>query len=222
MKLQQIKRQLEREVKAHPGRAAALGLVLLVAGYMWAPLVWGAFTGGSKNRPVSEAPAAAPQPSTATSSDPATAAADVAEPTGREAEPSWREIVQWMQDDPRMLPVNDFSPVRNPFAVHAAVVQHTADDEPDAPPDVAPITPDMVGLSLTSTAIGSERRAAMINGRAYSQGERVVANLNGRAIEFYLVEVHDRHVVLLHGNQQLQLRMEPTVLEEVGVEVPDG
>jgi hypothetical protein len=34
--------------------------------------------------------------------------------------------------------------------------------------------------------------------------------------------VHDRHVVLLHGNQQFQLKMAPTVLEEVGVEVPDG
>jgi hypothetical protein len=215
VKLQQIKRQLEREVKAHPGRAAALGLVILVAGYMWAPLVWSAFAGGSKSPPGGEAPAAVPPPSTAASSDPATAAADA-------AEPSWRQIVQWMQDDPRMLPVNDFSPVRNPFAVRAAVVRQTADGEPDASTEVEPMTPDLAGLSLSSTAIGSERRAAMINDRAYSQGERIVANVHGRAIEFYLVEVHDRHVVLLHGNQQFQLKMAPTVLEEVGVEVPDG
>jgi hypothetical protein len=113
-----------------------------------------------------------------------------------------------MQDDPRMLPVNDFSPVRNPFAVRAAVVRQTADGEPDASTEVEPMTPDLAGLSLSSTAIG--------------QGERIVANVHGRAIEFYLVEVHDRHVVLLHGNQQFQLKMAPTVLEEVGVEVPDG
>ena len=40
MKLDKLARQLRRDVAASPKKAVALGLMVLVALYFWAPMVW--------------------------------------------------------------------------------------------------------------------------------------------------------------------------------------
>ena len=74
--------------------------------------------------------------------------------------------------------------------------------QPPAPPD---LTPEQSGLVLQSTAVGPRIRTAMINSRAYHEGQTVKAP---KEIDhFKLVKIESNFVVLELNGKQYQLKL---------------
>ena len=76
----------------------------------------------------------------------------------------------------------------------------------------AEVTPEGLGLQLVSTVVGRRGGFATINGRAYAEREIVrVANQDGDQgedwLEFRLVKVLPRAVLLERGGKQYQLQL---------------
>ena len=167
---------------ANPKKAAALGLLLLVAAYFWAPLVWGYFGKGDQAGvpPVAAAPppgAQGPAPNTAVP------APEVPAPTPLPvARHSWQQLARWIERDERMKPAAEVAGRRDPFRpVRPPVVaRQPASTKPNIKKRADEITPAKLGWTLTSTIIGS-RRMALIDGGAFALGDVIVAGEDGRA-----------------------------------------
>jgi len=203
VKLGQLAKQLRREATANPKKAGVLGLLAVVALWFWAPLVWGWIFGNeeeegvkaaqatAQSAPASPTSAALPTPS---GGSPESDAAAKKEETPRHP---WQQLVQWMDDDPRMLPASALSGQRDPFV--ATDLEITQDKSNDAFPEV---TPKSLGMVLTATMISPRHRVARINEASYQVGQTVKVTKDGREIGFTLEEVHRRQVVLSrHGNR---------------------
>ncbi len=83
-----------------------------------------------------------------------------------------------------------------------------------APPPPADVTPQETGLVLRSTVIGPRNRTAMINDRAYHEGQ--IVKTPKETERFKLVRIETRYVVLENNGKQYQLKL-PTV-EVAGVD----
>jgi hypothetical protein len=71
------------------------------------------------------------------------------------------------------------------------------------PPAVA-VTPESLGLKLSGTLIGTERRVAIINGASYVEGRELrIAD----DIVFVLAKVSARKVVLARGQERFVLEL---------------
>lgn len=184
-------RQLKREVKARPGKAALLGVLALIAlGVVLARLRG---TAGAGTAAGSSAQA-----------DLGAAAAPVASQAAGKTQLAWHELAVLLERSPAMQPVLAMaSGGRDPFAraVVAAVEPATQDDQECATVEQ---TPSELGLKLTSTVIGPRQRKAVISGKVYEQGAQVPA---GQEIVFELVEIHREHVVLMRGSRTYELRI---------------
>ncbi|MCA9247869.1 MAG: hypothetical protein KDA42_12155 [Planctomycetales bacterium] len=201
------KEQLIREAKAKPGKTAVLGLLLVVAIWFWAPLV-------AKWLPASDGTTSPASTSTA-----AVAAAIVSTPQTREIvnpsqpSPTWREVAHWMSQDQMMTAAPGVDKVE-PFG--AAVVQPSPDDSTAVESQPAEIasksfaesTPAELGIRLTSTIVGSQKRIAMINGRPYAEGRPFVFRAGDRAIEFQVTRIQAQQIVLSQGEKQHTLKIE--------------
>ena len=208
----QLTRRLRREVTANPRKAAILGLLALVALYFWAPLLWGWIAGGNSEAEPAQA-AATPEgmPPVLSRLAPFSPPAAVNRPpAGQGKEPltsySWDRLARWIEDDPRMKPAREFASRRDPFH---AVVQEVA-EKPDseqikAAEAAAAVTPESLGLVLSSTLIGPHRRTALVNGRTYEQGRTIELAKDGRPFEFTLSEVHPRRIVLKREGRRYEL-----------------
>ncbi len=196
-----LTRQLRRELTANPKKAGVLGLLGLVALYFWAPLVWGWV--------VKEKPTNQPASSSVAANAPPPAWAEVAKesPTTAEKEttttPPWDQLVEWIKQDPNTSPAGELGHLRDPFRAVGKEVAKTDPGEeeknkaaPKPQPVVVDATPGELGLALSSTVIGSRRRAALINGRTYELGQTIKIDKDGQHIAFVLVEVHPWKAVL--------------------------
>jgi len=211
--LGKIGKRLKREAKANPKKAVLLGLVTLVAFYFWMPLVWGWIQ--PKTTEVASMPQAENEriagvsPGTALAA-PAASVAPSPSP-GAAKRPSWRQIEQARQEDPRTRSVEQLSNAREPFGSvgnepSGLEVKHEQELPPPRPMVVAP---SEAGLGLSSTIIGSQRRVAQINGKTYAEGQHIelVKEPDGRAMAYRLVEVHPRRVVLEADGQRFDLTL---------------
>ncbi len=196
MNLQQFQQRLQRDLKRNPKQAAALGLLLVVAAWFWAPLVWGWLPKGSPAAPQ----AASPSLAAAT----AAGAPQAADAPASERLPSWSELVDWMKNDPLMAPATHLPHDRNPFASPMVAAQEA---EQSASRAALAWTPEQAGLVLSSTIVGPTRRTALINGRAYAQGRQIVQMHGQEPIVFQLAEVHPKHVVLVRDDQRYKLKL---------------
>lgn len=203
--LNKITRQLRREAVANPKKAGVLGLLAVVALWFWAPLVAGWFAdedaaAGAKDKTPTKV-AAALKPSAAIE-DPAA----VATQRPQEVQHSWQQLVQWMDDDPRMSPPVAISTNRDPFAsVDPPKTEEELEKESDEN-TLADATPEGLGMVLSSTIVGPARRVAMINGRPYAEGKIVRLDKGGQQIEFKLAEVHLRSVWLERDGERFELK----------------
>lgn len=213
MDIKQFTRRLRREVRTNPKKAAILGLLCVVALYYWAPLVWN-WMGGRKSADLAQADVAAttnPAPNPPASA-PLAGAGVVAEP-GKASQPAgpsrpWQQVVQWIEQDPTMKPAAARSQRRDPFHPATGEVAANEEEEPDEAQTAEAakdLTPDALGVQLTSTLIGPQRRVAMINGRPCQEGRTIAMAKDGQQVEFKLCEVHPRRVVLERDGKRYEL-----------------
>lgn len=221
MTIQRLIKQLRREATANPKKAGVLGLLVLVALYFWFPVVtdWLNGTGSSARRAAS---AAGSGSGTEEHHSGAEGAGLAAPPFARDngersagegtAGPAWRweELASWRESDPRTAPLREWSLARDPFRREnraAATVEQ-------APPQAvaATATPESLGLVLSGTIVSEERRAAVIGGRVYTEGNRVELVRDGEPIAFQLTRIGPRRVVLERQGEHYEL-----VLPERGI-----
>jgi hypothetical protein len=190
--LEKLQRQLVRDLKKNPAKAGTLALLAVVCIWFWIPLVF-------KREPAAAAAATVP-PATAALA-PAAASSSAAP---AEAAVAWQELDRQINTDPQMRPANltKLAQERNPFAMTAVIAEqkraaqeeqskHKPDQpEPGPPPES---TPDEAGLVLSSTLIGTNKRAALIGGRVYEEGAQVEADDGSK---FRLAHIEAQRVLL--------------------------
>jgi hypothetical protein len=190
MSVSKLQKQLLRDLKRSPGKAAVLAVLCVVAIWFWAPLLFG---GGKK-------------PAKTAKSDETIAveAVSPAAPTTTAAVKgvSWQRLIELVESEPRMRSANLESPTEQPFGGS----QPTANDLDQPNRAVAPATaeaaPDPAKFRVTSTLLGPRRRVAVINGRPYTEGEELVA---GEDSQYVIARVTDRSVWLEHNGTRFEL-----------------
>ena len=203
--LNKLTKQLRREVTANPKKAAILGLLAVVALWFWAPLVWGwVAPDGENTAKAVELDADIPPtlPIERTKNYKTTQ-----QKTG-ETRHHWKQVVEWMEDDPLTSTANIIISKRDPFHMQKPeMVEETV--EPEIEPEIVQkdLTPEELGLVLSSTIIGKRRRLAQISGKTIELGGFVNVTKDDRQYEFKLVEVQHRMVVLQRNSERFELRI---------------
>jgi hypothetical protein len=193
-----LARKLRREFKANPKKGIALGILFVIAGYFWAPMLSGWLGMGSAQPPpaagtMAAAPAADVSPATVKPNGPATPAR------------SWRELAKSIDDDPRMRPA-DATAERDPF--HSNAVELTEQDTLEAFAARQPaITPADAGIVLSSTIVGPTQRVARVAGTTYRVGDRIRTGRDGRGVEFVVAQIEPRSVVLMRDGHRYEVKL---------------
>ena len=197
MNYQRLIRQLRREAVGNPKKAAILGLLALVALWFWAPLVWG-WVAPKKKATASSATktvaVATPESQASTHRE-----YSDTEESAQQALPAWHEIAKWRKNDPRSLAATWTATQRDPFT---PVENKSAENLDNLDND---LTPERLGMVLSSTIVGPQHRVAVINGETYSPGATVTVTSSGKTIQFVLAEIHPRRIVLMRGGQRFEL-----------------
>ena len=203
MKLDKLAKQLRRDLAANPKKAAALGLMALVALYFWAPLAWGWISpqGGKKSA----------QPLALILTD------DPEQPTQaakrRASQFRWEKVRQLVAADARMASAALDRSWLDPFTPQSPPPEAAA-----APTGIgaAPITaksdltPDQAGIVLSGVLVGGKRRMATINGETYGEGSTIKIAKEGlfSAVEFRLARITRRGVELERNGKTYPLLLD--------------
>jgi len=227
MSLQKLSKQLKRELKANPQKAGMLGVLVLVAGWFWGPLVFKSEE--KKKTPAVAASATTPTTAGATTSG-TTDVAAVPSTAGKERM-DWRELSSRLQSESAMTSVFGNSvpgksakhEARNPFDAPVITEVEPEEDELYALLEAANeaglfddetkpvITKEMNSaalnaypLQLSSTLVGSRARTAIINGKAYPQG-KTIGKIN--EVELVLEYVDPRSATIAWNGAKRELRI---------------
>jgi hypothetical protein len=219
--LQKLGRQLRREATASPKKTMVLGVLVLVAAWFWAPLIWGWTNGDDDSASaaaVASSASVAPLAATATQPAPSPVPPTTAQATVSERpRHPWQKLVEWMEADSRTLAATVVSDRRDPFHPPKTAVVQQESEEPSLPEpeqDVADVAPADVGLVLSSTIVGAHRRTARINGKGYEEGNTIEREKNGVVIRFQLTEIYPRRVVLTRNGKRFDLKIPSRVSPE--------
>jgi hypothetical protein len=213
--LGKLARQLRREMLANPKKAAALGLVVLVAMYFWAPLIAGWCQGEKDNKTAVVLPtaagAASPAAMSARAEPQGTATGLSAAPRPKEPQSRmnpWDKIVEWMDKSPWTKSAGPLKVERDPFLPAKTEV---AEEKKAPPKPVEPdVTPQSLGVALSGTIIGAGRRTAWINGKTYVPGATVeLTTKDGKHFAFTLDAVEARRIVLQRQGKQFEVKLSP-------------
>jgi hypothetical protein len=203
VKLERLVKQLQRDAKANPKKAALLGLMVLVALYFWAPLVW-QWIGPAEGGQRPSAPVAL------------ILTDDPAEPGQRLARSQtafrWDKVQQRISSDPLMASAVWDAAWTDPFASRTAAAG-TAAATAEAP-GADGRSAEEAGLILTSVLIGGQRRTATINGRTYTEGELVGGGAGARPMStpFRITRVEHGMVEMERDGATYRLEMRPAQL----------
>jgi hypothetical protein len=209
VKLDKLVKQLRRDLLGNPKKAAALALMLLVALYFWAPLVTKWFV------PAKASAVATTVAGLILEDDPD----DGKRPGPRGQIFRWDKIRELISKDERMTSAVLDNTLVDPFRVAepppetAAILQPGATEPMPMPvpaPEQPAIDPATAGLTLASVVVGPRRSSAMINGRAYREGQliRVTTSQHGAAaIEFQLVLIDRLGAELESGGKRWRLSL---------------
>jgi len=201
--LEKTIRRLRREATANPKKAAVLGLMLLVALYFWAPLVWG-WVGKPAKTTASKAPD--PNASLVPQFSAAMAAAGPAKTVQPEApQHPWHVVAEWIDGDPHMQPASLAATARDPFRRAEPQVEKKAALNSD--PVKTPVTAEAVGLVLSGTIIGPIRRVAVISGKTYREGATIEVNNKGQKVKLKLLEITPQQTVLQYEDARWVLKL---------------
>jgi hypothetical protein len=198
MSAQSLPQQLVRDLRRNPKKAGLLALLAGVALWFWAPLFTSWFKSGEGASADAEQPTAAVV--TPVLASPGGAKVAEAAKVAETAAQTWQQLVRWMDQDPRrkadQLPLE-----RNPFAPHKPPTKPVSEPAKIAKP--LPDNPQKLGLKLTGTLLGPGKRMALINGRAYAEGQTVKASAD---ISFVVRQVEERKVTLERQGEVLVLQ----------------
>lgn len=206
MNLGRLIRQLRREVAAHPQKAAALGLMLAVALYLWGPLVWKGLSTTMMAR-TGQADMAA----LILTDDPV----EQPQVQGRASRPTFR----WEKIRPLLAEEGLHRPARwepswvDPFAISAgpAASPEPSEGEPSRPAAPEPATLDVGKMFvLSSILIGPRRRLATINGDTFAEGDVVPAlgpAADAAGLTFRVVRIFRDGVELEAARQRWVLKL---------------
>jgi len=227
--VERLKRQFQRELKANPKKAGILGLLVAVALWFWAPLVWGWFAkepAGNATTPTAttgpNTTAAATEPA---AGGPAAGGSPPGDAAGAAATISWTERAARMDRDPRRKPAVNVAGHRDPFAgarpaVIATFTEQTEQEVADL--EARAVTPQDAGLVVTSTIVGPLRRVALIGGRAYKVGDTIAATTGTDKFEFRLVDVRPHSVMVAAGGQEYELTIDSgSLADALGFEIDE-
>jgi hypothetical protein len=189
--------KLRREIAANPKKAGVLALLLIVAIWFWAPLLGKWFgkpeTDVKDGTPTQNSAFASPAAGGGVGASSHSATESAISVKGKLPHRPWRQLVTWIEQDPRMSPATELAIGRDPFKLLPieAMEKKRAEPASEQQPD---LTPTLAGLVLTTTIVGRGQSIALIGGEAYKEGS-VVAALRGDG-RFRIVEIRPREVIL--------------------------
>ena len=166
-----------------------LGVLLLVAAWFWAPLVYGWVAGKKPNASPPAVTTTSPAAATSTAT-PTTAAATTQPAVTPPAD--WRTVSQWIDNDPRMHTATA-TPARDPLV--PVVSNEVKEEEKPEVAEIVDVKPDVAGLVLSSTLVGTKRSVAQISGKTYRTGEQVSGGKEDQKLIFTLSRIGPRFVV---------------------------
>jgi len=195
---QTLGQQALRDLRRNPKKAGLLALLAGVAIWFWAPLVAGWFQGEELVNAVGTQPVP-DQGATAPAMPEAVKAVEVAKAADAPAQ-TWQQLVRWMEQDPRRK-ADDIRLERDPFAPPPKPPARPVSERPKAAVPT-PVNPEKMDLKLSGTVVGPEQRVALINGRAYAEGQTVKVSSD---IVFVVRHVEARKVTLERDGKRLVL-----------------
>jgi hypothetical protein len=206
VKLDKLARQLRRDISASPKKAAALGLMLVVACYFWAPMVWGWI------KPGRGQPRVTADSGVILDDDPPD---PVTQARKSKHVFAWEKVRKAVTADPRMTSALFDTAWRDPFRHQGNQLtseQALAAAAQGEKPIVPEVDPSSAGLTLTSVAVGPRRRSATIAGETYTEGETIKpVGADGQpvpSVEFRLVKVDYRGVELERSGRTYKLELQ--------------
>ena len=184
MNLQRMIEQAKREAKASPAKAAVLAILLIVAVYNWAPMVYGWVVPDSSKKGGAKSTAVVAK---ANSSDGASINQKISgnESSGAKkpidsSQADWKQLAQWIDTDPLMEPADWPEGVVCPFRGEEKSSQNRGiDDVASDLPDESQIsmadlpTPESIGLNVSSFIIGPNGRMIRLGDSIIHEGEEV-------------------------------------------------
>lgn len=206
MKASKLIKRLRREAKASPKKAAALGLLLLVAIYYWMPLLKGMVTKAdvADAQPAASADA---EPAATVAARPRSPSADDGRQTAQSPKYEWQQLADWIDNDALAHPSESLLARRSPFQPVETEISKTEPEQEVAVEETVQKspTPESLGMALSATVVGPGRRVAVIDGKAYPEGQSVPATQSGEEIKFKLSEVHPERIVLERQGERFEL-----------------
>jgi hypothetical protein len=187
MNAQRLVRQLKKEIKTNPKRAALLACLCGVGVYFWAPLVAGWVIPKDKQVVAAPAKKSGSAASAKTPGSPSQSAN--AGSTAGVATTPWTELWATIQSDNRTKPAVGLAATIDPFRPFPVPAEFADNDEAGKGTDKttkqtdaakaiaakpADATPKSLGMKLTGTIVGSGRRAAVIDGKVVPEGAMVI------------------------------------------------
>lgn len=194
--------KLKRELTRSPKKAAALGLLCLVALYFWLPLAYHLIAGNG-DKPHD-------QKSLVLTSSATPAELSGVPKAAAGSDLTWQQLAKAIESDRLMSPVETFTLTRDPFQPPRTTV---AEADPAAAVKMQPvITPEDVKLVLSSTIVGPRSSIAVINGKTFRQGDLIKAEAENAEVSFRILEIHRRLIVLEREGRKFELKI-PLKLE---------
>ena len=217
MSLEKLSKQLRRDMAANPKKAAALGLMIVVALYFWGPLVWKLFSAGGPKR------SNANMASLILTDDPAEGGQ---KNLGRNSPKfRWEKVRQLVQRDARMTSAAFDVAWIDPFAKQAGAAETVtvAEASPEkavasaAAAAAAALDPNNLGVVLNSVMIGRRSRVATINGDSYREGDLLsITDKHDKSVsyEFRVLRIGRSTVQLEGKGRTFELELAPPRLAE--------
>lgn len=191
-------------------KTALLGLLLLVGLYFWIPPLFRLVAGNGGPQPAAQAKAPAAASPVPVKAEASFGRGTTTQGESRSGELTWRNAAKIMESDPLVKSVELSAIQAEPFRIDPdqfpPPVLFAESSDSGATPSGRNSPGDSNRpdkLVLTSTIVGVQRRAALINRRLYFEGSKITV----AGETYHLAAVHPRRVILTQGGRSFELKI---------------